>query len=114
NSGVDCNPALQAESILMAKEHIFDFYGDIRYTIGTGCSGGSLAEQWMANAYPGLYQGLIAQCTFPDAASTGQQIVDYALIANYLGVPISGSGAMPVNGVPVGTIVGETLPQRGW
>jgi hypothetical protein len=92
NSGVDCNVALQAESILMVKEHIWDAYGDLRYTIGEGCSGGSLAEQWMANAYPGLYQGLIATCTFPDAGSTGQQIIDYALIAHYFGVPISGSG----------------------
>jgi hypothetical protein len=92
NSGVNCNVALQAESILMAKEHIWNSYGDLRYTIGEGCSGGSLAEQWMDNAYPGLYQGLIATCTFPDALSTGQQIIDYALIANYFGVPISGSG----------------------
>lgn len=92
NSGVDCNVALQAESILMLKQHIWDSYGDIRYTIGEGCSGGSLAELWMSNAYPGLYQGLIATCTFPDAGSTGQQIIDYALIANYFGVPLSGSG----------------------
>jgi hypothetical protein len=55
NSGVNCNVALQAESILMAKEHIYNSDGDIRYTIGTGCSGGSLAEQWMENAYPGLW-----------------------------------------------------------
>jgi hypothetical protein len=105
NSGVDCNPALQAESILMAKEHIWSAYGDIRYTIGTGCSGGSLAEQWMANAYPGLYQGLIAQCTFPDAGSTGQQIIDYALLADYFHIPLS---SMP------SAVSGELLGSRGW
>ena len=115
NSGADCSPVLQAESIMMAKEHIVDSYGPIRYTIGEGCSGGSLAEQWMANAYPGLYQGLITTCTFPDADSTAQQILDYALLANYLGVPFSGPGAGPTLGpVPLGTILGETLPQRGW
>src|SRR5205823_12937377 len=115
NSGQDCSPVLQAESILMVKEHILDSYGDLRYTIGEGCSGGSLAEQWMANAYPGLYQGLIATCTFPDADSTAQQIIDYALLANYLGVPISGSGTAPSLGpVPMGTILGETLPKRCW
>src|SRR5260370_6266059 len=69
----------------------------------------------MANAYPGLYQGLIATCTSPDADSTAQQIFDYALLANYLGVPISGSTAGPTLGpVPMGTILGETLPGRGW
>jgi hypothetical protein len=105
NSGVDCNPALQAESILMMKEHIWVDYGDIRFTIGTGCSGGSLAEQWMANAYPGLYQGLIAQCTFPDAGSTAQQIIDYALIANYFHISITS--------IP-GAVLGELLASRGW
>jgi hypothetical protein len=115
NSGANCNVALQAESIMMVKEHIAESYGDVRYTIGEGCSGGSLAEQWMANAYPGLYDGLIATCTFPDADSTAQQIFDYALLANYFGVPISGQGTNPNLGpVPLGTIVHETLPARGW
>jgi hypothetical protein len=115
NSGANCNVALQAESILMLKEHIIESYGDLRYTIGEGCSGGSLAEQWVDNAYPGLYDGLIATCTFPDADSAAQQIVDYALLANYWGVPTSGSGTGPALGpVPMGTIVHETLPSRGW
>ncbi|MBV9039596.1 MAG: hypothetical protein JOZ68_01220 [Acidimicrobiia bacterium] len=116
NSDADCSPVLQAESIMMAKEHITESYGELRYTVGEGCSGGSLAEQWMANAYPGLYQGLIATCTFPDADSTAQQILDYALLANYLGVPISSGASGPTLGgvVPVGTIAGELLPKRGW
>ncbi len=57
NSGHNCNLPLQAESLVMAKEHVVKAYGTLRYTIGTGCSGGSLAEQWIANAYPGVYQG---------------------------------------------------------
>jgi hypothetical protein len=115
NSGANCNVALQAESIMMVKEHIVESYGELKYTIGEGCSGGSLAEQWMANAYPGLYDGLIATCTFPDADSTAQQIFDYALLANYFGVPVSGTGTDPTLGpVPIGTILNETLPQRGW
>ena len=63
----------------MAKEHLIESYGDIRYTIGTGCSGGSLVQQQVANAYPGIYQGILPQCSFPDAWSTGQQLVDYHL-----------------------------------
>jgi hypothetical protein len=83
NSAVNCNPALQAESLQMAKEHIIDQYGPIKFTIGYGCSGGSLEEQWVANAYPGIYQGLIPECAFPDAGSTAQQIVDYEALGNY-------------------------------
>jgi hypothetical protein len=110
NSLVDCNPALQAESLVMAKEHLTESYGEIKYTIGTGCSGGSLAQQWIANAYPGVYQGLIVQCSFPDAGSTGQQIVDYEGLVNYFNrasgwtqaqqAEVEGTG---VNGLPVPT-----------
>ncbi|MEA2349834.1 MAG: hypothetical protein QOG86_775 [Thermoleophilaceae bacterium] len=79
NAGHNCNIATQAESLVMAKEHVVEEYGRIRYTIATGCSGGSLVQQQVANAYPGLYQGLLPQCSFPDSWSTGQQ-----LAANHL------------------------------
>ena len=59
----------------------------IRYTIGTGCSGGSLAQQQVANAYPGIYQGILPQCSFPDAWSTGQQLAAYHLIRGYFENP---------------------------
>jgi hypothetical protein len=71
----------------MAKEHLIDSYGTIRYTIGTGCSGGSLVQQQVANAYPGVYQGILPQCSFPDAWSTGQQLADYQLDRRYLEDP---------------------------
>ncbi|HWE15328.1 MAG TPA: DUF6351 family protein [Solirubrobacteraceae bacterium] len=83
NSGHDCNVAVQAESLVMAKERIVERYGLLRYTIGTGCSGGSLAEQWVANAYPGVYQGILPTCSFPDAMSSATQVADYALLEHY-------------------------------
>ena len=83
NSGHNCNLALQAESLQMTKEHLIDSYGSLRYTIGTGCSGGSLAEQWIANAYPGIYQGILPTCSFPDAWSTATQFLDYHLTLAY-------------------------------
>src|SRR5207248_438181 len=69
NSGHNCNLVTQAESLAMAKERLVERYGTLRYTIATGCSGGSLAQQQVANAYPGIYQGLLPQCSFPDAWS---------------------------------------------
>ena len=71
----------------MAKERLVEQYGELRYTIGTGCSGGSLAQQQVANAYPGIYQGILPQCSFPDAWSTGQQLADYHLIRALLREP---------------------------
>jgi hypothetical protein len=87
NSGHNCNLALQAESLVMAKEHVVESYGTLRYTIGTGCSGGSLAQQWIANAYPGVYQGILPTCSFPDAWSTATQFLDYHLLIAYFGDP---------------------------
>jgi hypothetical protein len=87
NSGHNCNLPLQAESLVMAKEHIVKSYGTLRYAIGTGCSGGSLAEQWIANAYPGVYQGILPTCSFPDAWSTATQFLDYHVLLAYLTNP---------------------------
>jgi uncharacterized tannase-like protein DUF6351 len=83
NAGHNCNIVTEAESMVMAKERLVERYGEIRYTIGTGCSGGSLVQQQVANAYPGLYQGILPACSFPDAWSTGQQLVDYHLVRRY-------------------------------
>src|SRR5205085_2298221 len=71
----------------IAKEHLIESYGQIRYTIGTGCSGGSLAQQQVANAYPGIYQGILPQCSFPDAWSTAQQLADYFVVRHYVEDP---------------------------
>ncbi|HEY1358775.1 MAG TPA: DUF6351 family protein [Thermoleophilaceae bacterium] len=87
NAGHNCNLATEAESLVMAKEHLVESYGEIRYTIGTGCSGGSLVQQQVANAYPGIYQGILPQCSFPDAWSTGQQLAAYHLLRQYLENP---------------------------
>ncbi len=87
NSGHNCNLPLQAESLLMAKERLIKSYGTLRYTIGTGCSGGSLAEQWIANAYPGVYQGILPSCSFPDAWGTATQFLDYHLTLQYFKDP---------------------------
>jgi hypothetical protein len=87
NSGHNCDLPLQAESLVMAKQYIGTTYGTLRYTIGTGCSGGSLAQQWIANAYPGVYQGILPTCSFPDAWSTATQFLDYHLLLAYFKNP---------------------------
>jgi hypothetical protein len=87
NAGHNCNLVTEAESLVMAKERLVEQYGELRYTIGTGCSGGSLAQQQVANAYPGIYQGILPQCSFPDAWSTGNQLADYHLVRAYVEDP---------------------------
>lgn len=87
NTGHNCNLVVEAESLVMAKQHIATSYGTLSFTIGTGCSGGSLAQQWIANAYPGIYQGILPACSFPDAYSTATQFLDYHLLLAYFTHP---------------------------
>lgn len=85
NLGRNANLVTSAESLVMAKEHIIENYGELQYTIGTGCSGGAIAQQHVANAYPGIYQGIIVQCSYPDVWTTATQFADYNLLNTTLG-----------------------------
>jgi hypothetical protein len=71
-----------------------DQYGPIDYTFGRGCSGGSLSQNQVANAYPGIYQGLITSCTFPDAGSAEMDVSDCDLFLRYFGDTLGYSDAL--------------------
>ncbi len=81
----------------MTKEMVVERFGPLRYTIGSGCSGGSLVQQQVANAYPGVYQGINPQCSFTDAWSSAQQYVDYIALREYLEDPatVLATGILP-------------------
>ena len=87
NAGHNCNIVTQAESLVMTKEWVIDHYGEVRWTIGSGCSGGSLVQQQVANAYPGLYQGITPQCSFTDAWSSAMEYEDYYMLLQYFQDP---------------------------
>ena len=87
NAGHNCNILTQAESLIMTKEKVIEQFGEVRYTIGSGCSGGALVQQQVANAYPGFYQGITPACSFTDAWSSAMQYVDYVGLRNYFENP---------------------------
>ena len=87
NLGHNCNVVPAAESLLIAKERLVEQYGELRYTIGTGCSGGSITQAMVANAYPGIYQGLLTTCAYPDVASTAIQFFDLHMLRLYFEDP---------------------------
>ncbi|MCU1593337.1 MAG: hypothetical protein JWO12_729 [Frankiales bacterium] len=88
NTGHNCNVAVEAEALIMLKERVIEQYGDIRYTIGTGCSGGSIVQHTIANAYPGaVYDGLIVTCAYPDTFTAGSQFADYHMLRTYFEDP---------------------------
>ena len=95
NAGHNCNVVTQAESMIVTKEHVVETYGELRDTIGTGCSGGGLAQYQVANAYPGLYQGITPACSYPDAWSSAMQYVDYDAMLEYFTDPTAwGTGVV--------------------
>jgi hypothetical protein len=87
NAGHNCNIITQAESLIMTKELVIKELGPIRWTIGSGCSGGSLVQQQVANAYPGVYQAITPQCSFTDAWSSAMQYEDYVMLLAYFKDP---------------------------
>ena len=87
HAGHNCNLLTQAESLVMTKEHAIDRYGTVRWTIGSGCSGGSLVQQQVANAYPGVYQGITPQCSFTDAWSSAMQYEEYYFGLQFFNAP---------------------------
>jgi hypothetical protein len=79
------NPVTSTETAMMVKEHLIETYGPVRYTIGVGCSGGSMMQHLTANNYPGLLDGLIPQCPLPDmwTAIMGHAAFDYPQLVRY-------------------------------
>jgi hypothetical protein len=89
NLGHNCNVSYQAEALMMGKERFVEQYGELRYTVGTGCSGGAITQNMIANAYPGLYNGLLTTCTYPDVMSTATQFADYHILLQYFDTDIA-------------------------
>ncbi|MFC6023154.1 DUF6351 family protein [Plantactinospora solaniradicis] len=83
-AGTHCQSALTAETTMMIKEHLTERYGQPRYVMGFGGSGGSWSQHVIAEQYPGLLDGIVPQYGFLDfnALLYGDQ-VDCALFGSY-------------------------------
>ena len=77
------NRVLMSETVLMMKEKIIDTYGEVRFVMGNGCSGGSINQLTTASIYPGLLDGIQPTCTYPDSETTGLEVIDCTLLVNF-------------------------------
>jgi hypothetical protein len=80
DSARNSNRVLMSETVMMMKEHIADTYGAIRYTLGTGCSGGSINSNMNASINPGLLDGIVTSCTYPDSETTSIEVGDCVVL----------------------------------
>ncbi len=83
--GDNANDVVSAEALMMLKEHVAETYGEIRYTIGAGCSGGSIQQYVIAADYPGLLDGIQPNCSFQDSWTTANEVTDCHLLRHYFG-----------------------------
>lgn len=91
NAQGGCNDVLSAETTMMVKEHFIESYGDPRYTIGNGGSGGAMQQLLIAGAYPGILDGVMPSLTFADAVSYFTDAQECAsLLRNYVNDPTKG------------------------
>jgi len=86
-TGNNCNMVTQAETLMMVKEHLIESYGVVRYTFSIGGSGASIVQHWIANAYPGIYDGLIVVASFPDAWTEMMNTEDCISLVDYWTTP---------------------------
>ena len=78
-----CNAFLAGETTMMGKEHFIETFGRPAFTVSTGCSGGAYTSLQIADAFPGLFDGVLVNCTYPDALAIALSGLDSRLLSNY-------------------------------
>jgi hypothetical protein len=82
--GNNCQEVTAAETMMMVKEHFIETYGVPAHTMGFGCSGGSYQQFQIADNYPGLLDGILPGCSFPEVTqATVSFITDAWLLDHY-------------------------------
>jgi hypothetical protein len=81
DSALNSSRVAMAETVMMMKEHIGDSYGPIKFTMGTGCSGGSINSNMNASIAPGQLDGITISCAYPDSETTGMEVSDCVVLA---------------------------------
>jgi hypothetical protein len=78
-----CNPVLAGETTMMGKEHFIETFGVPAFTVSTGGSGGAYTSLQVADALPGMFDGVLISSTFPDALSIALTGLDEHLLTRY-------------------------------
>lgn len=78
-----CNAVVAGEATMMGKEHFIETFGVPFYTMSTGNSGGAYTSLQVADAWPGLIDGVSVGATFPDALAIAWGGLDGHLLMHY-------------------------------
>ena len=80
-------PFLAGETTMMGKEHFIETFGMPFFTVSMGGSGGAYTSLQVADAFPGLFDGVVITSTFPDALSIATAGLDAHLLTHYFAGP---------------------------
>jgi Tannase-like family of unknown function (DUF6351) len=80
--GTNTDDVKSAETAAKIKEHFIKEFGVPLFTIGHGASGGSMMQQLVANAYPGILDGIMPERLFADTMTFLQPLYDCQLLQN--------------------------------
>jgi hypothetical protein len=120
----NCNDVTSAETAMMVKEKFIETHGEVRFTMGSGGSAGTMQQLLLSNNYPGILDGVLGEIGYPDERTTTVGGHDCRGLQNYWASP-AGAGwtdaeKLAVTGHAVtGTCVGFTFfdgvddPNRG-
>ncbi len=78
-----CNALLAGETTMMGKEHFIKTFGVPDFTVSVGTSGGAYTSLQVADAFPGLLDGVFIDATFPDAMSIAMSAMDAKLLNRF-------------------------------
>lgn len=76
------NRVVTAETVMMMKEHIVDRYGEVRFTIASGCSAGSTNAMTVNSVHPGLLDGAIISCALLDFETVSSENFECGLLVD--------------------------------
>ena len=83
--GNNCADLLAAETLAMTRSRFIENFGPVAFTIGYGCSGGTEQGYPITDEYPGLLNGLVMGCSFPELyAAMVNNITDADIFEYYL------------------------------
>ncbi|MGH9754674.1 MAG: DUF6351 family protein [Blastocatellia bacterium] len=74
------NAVLQGETLMMLKEYFIERYGQPKWTVGNGGSGGAIQQLVITQIHPGLLDGLQPTASFPDSSL---HTADCGLLQNF-------------------------------
>ena len=81
--GTNNDDVKSAETVAKVKEHFIKQFGEPLFTIGHGASGGSMQQHLIANAYPGLLDGIMPGRSYADVMTFLQPLYDCELLQTF-------------------------------